>query len=235
MEDLVLVYVGSKSRLSKQIVPIIQEYANKTETYIEPFVGGANVIDKINCPNKIGSDINKYLIALLKKAQQDIDEIPDWVSKDEYYSVKKNPDLYEDWYVGLVSILCSFKAKVWGGYSGNVGERNYVKEKIANLKKQAIKLAGIDFICTDYHKYTHTVGATIYCDPPYRDTLGYGLDFDHEVFLDWCKQVAKNNYLLLSERFCPDGFEILLETKTRNSILFADEQKKFIDLLCICK
>lgn len=41
--------MGSKSRIAKDIVPIIQKCIddNNLETYIEPFVGGANVIDKI--------------------------------------------------------------------------------------------------------------------------------------------------------------------------------------------
>lgn len=35
-------YMGSKSRISKYIVPIIQKYIdeNGIKTYIEPFVGG---------------------------------------------------------------------------------------------------------------------------------------------------------------------------------------------------
>lgn len=35
-------YMGSKSRISKYIVPIIQKYIdeNAIKTYIEPFVGG---------------------------------------------------------------------------------------------------------------------------------------------------------------------------------------------------
>lgn len=42
-------YMGSKSRIAKDIVPIIQKCIddNNLETYIEPFVGGANIIDKI--------------------------------------------------------------------------------------------------------------------------------------------------------------------------------------------
>ena len=42
-------YVGSKNRLAKQIAPIIQSYVDKPNCkgYIEPFVGGANMIDKI--------------------------------------------------------------------------------------------------------------------------------------------------------------------------------------------
>lgn len=60
-------YMGSKSRIAKDIVPIIQNYIDNTdtaETYWEPFVGGANIIDKIKCQYRIGSDLNKYLIAL---------------------------------------------------------------------------------------------------------------------------------------------------------------------------
>ena len=60
-------YMGSKSRIAKYIVPIIQKCIddNNIRYYIEPFVGGANIIDKIICENKSGSDKNEYLIALL--------------------------------------------------------------------------------------------------------------------------------------------------------------------------
>ena len=41
-------YVGSKGRLSKELAPIIQSYIKKdTRGYLEPFVGGANMIDKV--------------------------------------------------------------------------------------------------------------------------------------------------------------------------------------------
>ena len=41
-------YMGSKNRLSKELVPIINSYITTgTKGYIEPFVGGANIIDKI--------------------------------------------------------------------------------------------------------------------------------------------------------------------------------------------
>ena len=42
-------YMGSKSRIAKDIVPIIQKCINDNniQVYIEPFVGGANIIDKI--------------------------------------------------------------------------------------------------------------------------------------------------------------------------------------------
>ena len=46
--------MGSKNRIKKYILPIIQKYVDKSEGYLEPFVGGAN---GIVCDKKIGADI----------------------------------------------------------------------------------------------------------------------------------------------------------------------------------
>lgn len=61
-------YLGSKNRLSKELAPIIQRYIDESgfNKYLEPFVGGANMIDKIKCEYRFGGDNHKYLIALLK-------------------------------------------------------------------------------------------------------------------------------------------------------------------------
>lgn len=59
-------YMGSKNRISKHLKPIIESYLIDKDVYIEPFVGGANMIDKINFNNKIGSDLNKYVIESYK-------------------------------------------------------------------------------------------------------------------------------------------------------------------------
>lgn len=87
-----MVYQGSKSRIAKYIVPIIQKYIDyyNIKTYIEPFVGGANVIDKIQCERRIGSDVNKYLISLLKYASEnpDIPIAPDSCSIEHYTEVR---------------------------------------------------------------------------------------------------------------------------------------------------
>ncbi len=37
-------YMGSKNRIAKQILPIILKNRTKEQYYIEPFVGGANLI-----------------------------------------------------------------------------------------------------------------------------------------------------------------------------------------------
>ena len=61
-----IIYLGSKNRISKYIAPIIQSYVDEGYNYyLEPFVGGVNMIDKIQCKHKTGSDIDKYVIARL--------------------------------------------------------------------------------------------------------------------------------------------------------------------------
>lgn len=77
--------MGSKSRIAKHIVPIIQRYIdeNNIKKYYEPFVGGANIIDKIDCSKKIGSDLNKYLIALLNHVAEG-GELYETVDKELY-------------------------------------------------------------------------------------------------------------------------------------------------------
>ena len=109
-------YVGSKNRLSKHLVPVIQNCINDNcKGYIEPFVGGANMIDKIKCSNKIGYDINLYLIALLNHVKLTTEDIPEDITRVHYYDVKNNQSNYDEWYVGLIGFCGSFSAKFWGG------------------------------------------------------------------------------------------------------------------------
>ena len=142
-------YVGSKNRLSKDLVPIIQSYITEsTEGYLEPFVGGANIIDKIKCKKKIGCDIHEELIELLRYSQKN--ELPETVTEEEYANVKNNKENYPKWYVGLVGFCGSFGAKYFGGYARGNDKRNRQNEAIRNLMKQAPELKDIKFECKDF-------------------------------------------------------------------------------------
>lgn len=209
-------YVGSKNRLSKQLAPLIQEYiTDKTTMYIEPFVGGANMIDKIKCPIKIGTDVHEKLIALLTHIQDDdnVINLPDTITEDEYISVRDNKDDYPDWYVGLVGFGATFGAKYFGGFARDkTGKRDVPNESIRNIINQAPNLKGIKFGVGSYKDYDPKTiaGAVIYCDPPYKSTLGYRDAFSHEEFYAWCILMAENNTVLISEYDMPeDMFEEL--------------------------
>ena len=197
--------MGSKNRLTKDIVPIIQSYIDKgCNGYLEPFVGGANIIDKIKCDNKYGSDINKYVISLLEKASLNIDDIPKTITKEEYYKVKDDKENYDNWYVGLVGFCASYNGKFFSGYANNVKTkigtiRNYTDEAINNLYKQSSNLKGIIFKCCSFQELNHVKNYVIYCDPPYRDTTKYATKtFPYDEFYDWCREMSKDNIVLVS-------------------------------------
>ena len=119
-------YIGSKNRLAKELTPIIQSYiTDDTKGYLEPFVGGANMIDKISCNNKFGCDIHEELIELLKYIQNTNNVLPTTITEEEYNKVRLNKDKYEKWYVGFVGFCATFGAKYFGGYA-----RGFKEDKI---------------------------------------------------------------------------------------------------------
>lgn len=107
-------YIGSKNRISKELAPIIQSYITEdTEAYIEPFVGGANMIDKIKHPNKIGSDAHKELVALLKYTRDNSELLPTTIYEEEYIRVKKQQRRLRRLACWFGWILCKLWCKVF--------------------------------------------------------------------------------------------------------------------------
>lgn len=237
-------YMGSKNRLSKHLVPIIQSYVNKdVKGYIEPFVGGGNIIDKIQCNNKIGCDIHEELIELLKYVANLNNSIPDMISEEEYNNVKNNKENYPKWYVGLVGFCSTFGAKYFGGYARSKkdkfdGEKSYLALK--NLNKQRDNLINIKFECCDFRDIKDISDYVIYCDPPYRNTTKYKTEtFPYEEFYDWCREMSKNNIVLISEYWMPNDFECIWEKESKvnfdSNRKANDDKNKRIEKLFICK
>lgn len=216
-----MVYMGSKNRIAKELIPIITKDLKPNQWYVEPFVGGANMIDKIEHPYKLGADNNKYLIALLK-AVQNGQELPEYINKDEYIAVKTNKDNYPDWYVGFVGFVSSFRAKFFGGYSGycttKTGtQRNYIKERINNILKQ--NLDGIKLVCSSYDALDIPANSIIYCDPPYNGTTKYKDSFDSDAFWQWCRDKAKEGHTVyVSEYNAPEDFKCIWEKQINSNL-----------------
>lgn len=238
-------YLGSKNKLSKELAPIIESYITEdTKFYIEPFVGGANMIDKINFKRKIGSDIHSYLIALLTYIQDLEHELPKTITEDEYNNVKNNKEKYEDWYVGLVGFCATFGAKWFGGYArgfkaDKVTPRDMPNEAIRNLEKQRTQLQNINFICTTYERYSKVNNSVIYCDIPYRNTTNYKTEtFDYDKFYKWCKKMkSQNNVVLISEYSMPENdFECIWSKEHSTSVALGDKKhSKRVERLYITK
>ena len=223
-----MMYLGSKNNLSKELAPIIHSYINDNcKGYIEPFVGGANMIDKIKCNNKIGYDINPYLIALLNHVKLTTDDIPEEITREHYYDVKNNQSSYDEWYIGLIGFCGSFSGKFWGGYATHGNNPKYKKtpfnQSRNNIIKQSVNLKDIKFECKDYKELDNLSGYVIYCDSPYKNTTGYNSTFNHEHYYKWLRKISLENIVLISEYEMPDDFECIWSKKVKVNI---DSNKK---------
>lgn len=200
-------YLGSKNRISKHLKPIIEGYLVDKKTYIEPFVGGANMIDKIDFNNKIGSDINPYLIDLLNKLKEGTDFLPNTITEKEYKEVKDNKDIYPDWYVALVGFGATFGARWFEGYARDKKtERDLPNESIRNLKKQAPNLKNITFKACGYEAYKNVKNSVIYCDIPYSNSKRYKDPFSKDEFIKFLLELDESNVILVSEYNMPEKY-----------------------------
>ena len=217
-------YTGSKARISVEISSIINEIIEEKDikTYIEPFVGGGNLIENIVCEKKIGSDNNKYLIALWKYLLKNgFEDIPIFISKEEYKKVKENKDsgMFPDWYVGLCGICASYNGNWFSSYgavairkkNGKIEE--YYKQSLRGIVKQINKLKDVNFVCGDYTEFSESNNSFIYCDPPYLKNIKTynSREFNHEVFWEWVRKMSKTNVVLVSEYSAPNDFKIIWE------------------------
>lgn len=232
--------MGSKARLAKHIAPIIQSYiTDKTAGYLEPFVGGANMIQHIKHPKRYGSDINKYLIALLQYSQDLSNTLPETISEDEYNRVKNNKDKYPDWYVGLVGFCSSYGSKFFGGYARDRQKvRDISNQRIRNLEKQRKFLKDIKFKCLPYTDIPKLEGYTIYCDPPYLGTTPYASKFfNHSFFWNWVRDYSIKNVVIVSEFSAPNDFICILEKEVKSMLGNGgiSDSKVLTEKLFICK
>ena len=234
--------MGSKSRIVKYIVPIIQKYIddNNCQCYWECCVGGANVIDKIQCQRKVGSDKNKYLIALLQHVQQGL-PLYESVSKELYDKARSSYNQrtleFEDWELGNIGFLASYNGRWFdGGYAKpgyektKTGERyrDYYREAKKNLLDQVQDVRNVEFLCCDYKAFPENPkGWVIYVDPPYQGTKQYAnaTRFDYEEFWEIMRKWSIENIVLISELNAPSDFECIWEQEVSRSIKAGDKGK----------
>jgi DNA adenine methylase len=232
--------MGSKARLAKDLSPIINRLIKKLEinAYIEPFVGGANMIQHIQCEQKIGSDNNEYLSALWNALKNGWTP-PKELSKDLYNNIKKNKEDYDKELVAVAGFCATYNAKWFGGYAGVVNtkvgtQRNYYDEAVRNILKQVEQLKDVEFLNADYTYFSSYKNSLIYCDPPYEGTTQYGTskDFHYERFWDWNREMSEENFVLISEYNAPDDFVNIYE-KALTTTLDKNSRKKDVEKLFI--
>lgn len=221
-------YVGSKGRHAKQILPIILANRKPGQAYVEPFVGGANTMARVD-GRRIGGDLHPSLINMLQAVSSGWMPFEDWLSEENYRMAK---DASEDGLIvaqyAFLGFSLSYGGKWFGGYRRDPsGKRDYAAEAMRAAEKEFPKLRGVEFYHCSYDELPIPAGSIIYCDPPYAGVMGYTTGgFDHAKFWQWCRDKrAEGHTVFVSEYAAPDDF-ICVWSKPVNNTLDKDTGAK---------
>lgn len=226
--------MGSKRKYAKYILPIVLKNRKENQYYIEPFVGGCNIIERV-VGKRIGIDINFYLIEMFKALQNGWIP-PDTLSEQEYLDIRDNKDKYNPALVGFVGFGCTYSGKWFGGFARSKDKfgnsRNHCMESKKNILKQVPNIKGISFYSAEYDDYNFPYKSIIYCDPPYKNTTRYKNKFDHEKFWLWCDNMVNDGHkVFVSEYEAPPSWKCLWAKEVYTSLTADITKKKNIERL----
>ncbi len=210
-----MIYMGSKNRIAKHILPImLKERGDRT--WVEPFVGGGNLIDKVE-GFRIGADLNPYVIEALKLIRDNPESLPDFVSEEYYRELEIKKQL--NGLTGVVGFTCSFGSKWFGGYARNSDGRNYIKVAKNNALAQSPNLKDCLFINSSYQLLDIPKNSIIYCDPPYEGATKYKDGFNHSEFWEWVRTKSLEGHsVFVSEYNAPEDFICVWENTLINNL-----------------
>ncbi len=232
--------MGSKNRHAFEILNAIREDLggslwnwNEGKVWVEPFVGGANMIDKTRLlfKRRIGNDLNQYLIRMWQALQKGWFP-PDIITEERYNQLKRNSECFIDNYeaplMGFVGIGCSYSGQWFGTYARGKNskgiERNYCLESRNNVIKQVKEIGNVEFYGGEYHAVPLPEKSLIYCDPPHKGTYNYATHFDTDRFWKWCdEKVAEGHKVYVSEFVAPDGWRCIWQKNVQSPV---SSQKK---------
>lgn len=234
-------YMGSKARHAKELLPIILKNRKEGQWYVEPFVGGANMIDKVD-GKRVGADVNEYLVAMWDAVSKGW-KPPELITEDAYADIRANKDK-DKALTAYAAFAMSFGGKWFGGYRRDVAgtkdcpvlklsnEVDQSRKSLNSLVKQQNNLLGVTFVHKSYNELNFPSPCVIYCDPPYRGTTKYKDDFDHDAFYDWCRTKHKEGHqIFISEYSMPDDFVCLWSKEVNNSLTKDTGSKKGVEKL----
>lgn len=210
-------YMGSKNRLAKHILPIMLAERKPGQFWVEPFVGGGNMIDKVDGP-RIGCDLNQYAIDALVSIRDHLGELPR-NSREFTESDYKNMRHGNYKHKGYAGFAFSWGGKWLGGWSRDSENNDYVLRAYRNAVKQSPKMQGVTLRCCSYREILLPRNSLIYCDPPYAGTTKYKDDFDSVRFWAWCRRTADVGHtVFVSEYSAPSGFVCVWEKSINNNL-----------------
>ena len=213
-------YVGGKYRASEKITEAILANTPWRDRYLEPFVGGASVTEKLapHFTDPVVCDFNENVTVLWEAVlRHGWLPYPEHVTEDMYREAMNDPEV-SPWR-SFVLFGASFGGKWRGGYGRQRGNDQSVScETARSLRRAREALQGRVTVlpAAPYWEHTPGHGTVVYCDPPYAGTTGYATgDFDHDRF--WATMdewVSAGAHVFVSEKTGPSHWDVVWEKET---------------------
>jgi DNA adenine methylase len=213
--DVMTYYLGSKADHADEILKIILAKRKPEQAYVEPFVGGANVICRVPDADgpRIGADINPYMIAL-HTALGNGWIPPKTMDEATYTKIKKNPKKYPPELVGFAATGTVVGSMWFGQYIEFNDKKGTSRCGLAQAYalRDAPGLKGAKFICSNYDQLDVPTNSLIYCDPPYLGTTGY-MDEHQEKwraykFWQWADKMVDDGHTIFVSEYTSPSPEI---------------------------
>jgi DNA adenine methylase len=229
-------YVGSKARIARQIRDVILGCKGSRGIYVEPFLGGANSFNII-APHfevSVGVELNAS-VAMMWQAVGEGWIPPVDVSEELYVDMRNaGPSALR----GFVGAGCSFGGKWFGGYArggynADGTPRNYPGESSRAVLKKADVISKSVIVSGSYEMLSISANCVVYCDPPYRGTLGYGSQvFNHDMFWKICDKWSDVGALVLvSEYVAPVEWECVGSWPIVQSVSSVEHRNSVVERL----
>lgn len=219
-------YLGAKHLIGNYIATYIHSIVNPdiVDGYFEPFSGSLGVFKqmiKYRYKKYIASDLQPDIILMWKKLQRDKLDLPDNFSEKTWNELKHAPS--PNALKAVAGFGMSFGGQYFSGYiqkHAKDSNRDFYKEFKNSLNKiqELIQKPNIKFYNKSYESW-NPVNMLIYCDPPYKNTVGYQTgDFDHNKFWEIMRKWSKKNYVFISEEKAPKDFKVVWEKRKRRTL-----------------
>tara|TARA_X000001036_G_scaffold319796_1_gene298281 strand:- start:333 stop:1070 length:738 start_codon:yes stop_codon:yes gene_type:complete len=225
-----MAYVGGKSKGAAHIIKVLNDPKFDRLHYIEPFVGYAHILRRVeNKKSYKAYDANPLVVALLKGVQNKKLKYPN-ITRKQWFKLKydkKNHSFKR----AIAAFTYSFNGVEWSSYTvrSRCNRReNYPAERkryYDKLRKNKVFMK-TKILHKDYKKLKPGKGKLIYCDPPYAGTTGYSPNFNTKEFWSTVRKWSKHNAVFVSEYHAPPDFKLIAKKEKRQSLAGKGAGKK---------
>lgn len=214
MANVVFPWIGGKSRLVRQILPVFPVHS----CYVEAFAGGAAVFfAKDRAKAEVLNDLNGDIVNLYRVLQHHLDEFVrqfrwaiasrqlfDWAKETKPGPLTDIQRAARFWFLQKLSFGGKVTGQTFGTATTSAARINLTRVE-EDLSAAHLRLSGVVVEHLAWHECVrrydrpHTL---FFLDPPYWQTEGYGVDFawrEYEALADWMAKLDGKAVLTIND------------------------------------